>query len=110
MDTKCLPDAGSEPVSLYEQGDQISCLFQVGSIRKISERVLTGYAAAQFHRQQVQFISQRRMGPLDLFTHTGNRLIQAKSRLHTDHHQVQSIWNSTLERVLSLRNCPSQPD
>src|SRR6187200_2744908 len=41
VNPKRLADAGSEPVSLYEQGHQISYLFQIRTKREVSERFLS---------------------------------------------------------------------
>src|SRR5262249_33607670 len=110
MHPEGLANTGSEPVCLYEQCDQISHLFQIGTMGKISQGLLSRDTASQFKRQKVHFVTQFRMSPLDFFSDPGNGLIQAQACFHTNHHQIQSIRNCPLECVLPLCNGSSEPE
>jgi len=102
-----LTDTGPKPIRLYEECDQIPHLFQVRAMRKIPERVLSGHAGSQFHCQDVQFITQFGVSPLDFFTDSTDGLIQSQPCFHADHHQIQGVRNGPLKRILARGNGPA---
>src|SRR5512146_112297 len=110
MHPQGLTDTGPEPVRLYQECDQVSHLFQVRAMSKISERFLPRHAGPQLQRQETQFITQFRVSPLDLFTDTPDSLVQSQPCLNADHHQIQCVRNGSLNRILASFDGPAQPE
>ena len=106
MDTKRLSDTGSEPISLYKQRDQISRLFQISPMRKFLSASCRDTPVRNSMANRFNSSLNVWMGPFDLFPHTSDRLIQAKTCLDTDHHQIQGIRNRPLQRILPIVQSP----
>jgi hypothetical protein len=53
MHSKRLTNAGSKAISLHKERNETSHVFEIGAVREIPKRLLSGDTGPQFQRQKV---------------------------------------------------------